>query len=118
VGSATDRFARQALHSAAVGPPSSRGPGRHPFKVEIRGSNPLGGTKPGTQTGVGRKAGPFFVRWKLTEASPWGREPFPRAGQRIVTWRAVVRLMLSAATADWMTAGSQVYVPDVTIRAK
>src|SRR5688500_12470319 len=27
------------------GPPSSRGLGRHPFKVEIRGSNPLGGTK-------------------------------------------------------------------------
>ena len=27
-------------------PPSSRGPGRHPFKVEIRGSNPLGGTSP------------------------------------------------------------------------
>ena len=25
-------------------PPSSRGLGRHPFKVEIRGSNPLGGT--------------------------------------------------------------------------
>src|SRR5439155_6835924 len=26
-------------------PPSSRGLGRHPFKVEIRGSNPLGGTR-------------------------------------------------------------------------
>jgi hypothetical protein len=25
-------------------PPSSRGPGRHPFKVEIAGSNPAGGT--------------------------------------------------------------------------
>ena len=25
-------------------PPSSRGQGRHPFKVETRGSNPLGGT--------------------------------------------------------------------------
>ena len=33
--------------SARLGPrwpPSSRGLGRHPFKVEIRGSNPLGGT--------------------------------------------------------------------------
>ena len=28
----------------ATVPPSSRGLGRHPFKVEIRGSNPLGGT--------------------------------------------------------------------------
>jgi hypothetical protein len=26
-------------------PPSSRGLGRHPFKVEIAGSNPAGGTK-------------------------------------------------------------------------
>ena len=26
-------------------PPSSSGLGRHPFKVEVRGSNPLGGTK-------------------------------------------------------------------------
>ncbi len=25
-------------------PPSSSGPGRHPFKVEIAGSNPAGGT--------------------------------------------------------------------------
>src|SRR3990172_6568063 len=29
---------------AGASPPSSRGLGRHPFKVEIRGSNPLGGT--------------------------------------------------------------------------
>ena len=29
-------------------PPSSRGLGRHPFKVEIRGSNPLGGTPAGS----------------------------------------------------------------------
>ncbi len=26
-------------------PPSSRGPGHHPFKVKIAGSNPAGGTK-------------------------------------------------------------------------
>ena len=32
------------LDSAGPVPPSSRGLGRHPFKVEIRGSNPLGGT--------------------------------------------------------------------------
>ena len=35
---------RPLLHSAGASPPSSRGLGRHPFKVEIRGSNPLGGT--------------------------------------------------------------------------
>src|SRR4030066_2070496 len=29
---------------AGASPPSSRGLGRPPFKVEIRGSNPLGGT--------------------------------------------------------------------------
>ena len=35
-------------------PPSSRGLGRHPFKVEIRGSNPLGGTStPGPTAGPG-----------------------------------------------------------------
>jgi hypothetical protein len=28
-------------------PPSSSGPGRHPFKVEITGSNPVGGTRSG-----------------------------------------------------------------------
>src|SRR4029077_12727108 len=32
------------VDSAGALPPSSRGLGRHPFKVEIRGSNPLGGT--------------------------------------------------------------------------
>ena len=31
------------VHSLGRWPPSSRGLGRHPFKVEIRGSNPLGG---------------------------------------------------------------------------
>ena len=41
----------EALVDSAPGhgppvPPSSRGLGRHPFKVEIRGSNPLGGTTP------------------------------------------------------------------------
>ena len=32
------------VDSRGTRPPSSRGLGRHPFKVEIRGSNPLGGT--------------------------------------------------------------------------
>jgi hypothetical protein len=30
--------------SAAAAPPSSSGLGHHPFKVEIAGSNPAGGT--------------------------------------------------------------------------
>ena len=36
-------------------PPSSRGLGRHPFKVEIRGSNPLGGTTPPTPGAADRR---------------------------------------------------------------
>ena len=32
------------LVNSSSSPPSSRGPGRHPFKVEIAGSNPAGGT--------------------------------------------------------------------------
>ena len=41
---------RRATSALAIGilidaaPPSSRGLGRHPFKVEIAGSNPAGGT--------------------------------------------------------------------------
>ena len=34
-----------------AGPPSSRGLGRHPFKVEITGSNPVGGTNPSAAPG-------------------------------------------------------------------
>src|SRR5665647_2370737 len=35
---------RRQVRRPLLLPPSSSGPGRHPFKVEIRGSNPLGGT--------------------------------------------------------------------------
>src|SRR5579875_804344 len=40
------RFAatRGGWYTEAATPPSSSGPGRRPFKAEIRGSNPLGGT--------------------------------------------------------------------------
>jgi hypothetical protein len=38
--------------------------------------------------------------------------------QRIVTRRTEVKLMLSAAVVDWITAGSQMYSPGLTIRAK
>ena len=49
------------VHSGGASPPSSRGLGRHPFKVEIRGSNPLGG-KPAVFPG--RRVGPVASsRW-------------------------------------------------------
>ena len=40
--------------SRRVAPPSSRGLGRHPFKVEITGSNPVGGTTPRPRPGRAR----------------------------------------------------------------
>ena len=46
------------LDSGRPVPPSSRGLGRHPFKVEIRGSNPLGGTLADPRTR--RLANPFL----------------------------------------------------------
>ena len=47
-----------------AGPPSSRGLGRHPFKVEITGSNPVGGTTRAAgdrRAGRGRGRGPHPV---------------------------------------------------------
>ena len=48
IWSGTSRRDGRLVHSpgpaAGHGPPSSRGLGRHPFKVEIAGSNPAGGT--------------------------------------------------------------------------
>ncbi len=44
-----------------------------------------------------------------------GRTP---RGQRTVIRRTAVKLMLSAAAVDWITAGSQTYSPGLTTRAK
>ena len=58
------------INSGAVAPPSSRGLGRHPFKVEIRGSNPLGGT-----TVMSRDIGDTWVS-RSPETSAIGRGLF------------------------------------------
>ena len=45
LGILTGGLRRVPRRRLSAPPPSSRGLGRHPFKVEIRGSNPLGGTR-------------------------------------------------------------------------
>ena len=64
-----------ALLRWAEQPPSSRGLGRHPFKVEITGSNPVGGTNSVRAESVGtRQAALLRLRlWcrRLTDDPPF-----------------------------------------------